>query len=189
MRPFVHSFLGIVPDNPTVRNRRQRLSSQVVWATSPVPLWRRAARWVPAAVWALVLLGLAAGGGSGVASNLPWPDARDPQLPDDPDVDPVGSVWAWGQGAGLPTAFPSKQLVSVYLDRATVQPGLTERILPLADLQLRSARRRGLPWTARKAVDATWRLHLTGEGTDLSMQGTWVLLAQIGTLAGWPEPD
>jgi hypothetical protein len=76
----------------------------------------------------------------------------------------------------------------VYRDRATITPGLHEIELDLAAMTLTSARRVGLPWTRRKSVDATWEVIAKGPGADLTVRGSWLFLAQLGRLGGWPEP-
>ena len=100
----------------------------------------------------------------------------------------VGTIKVSGRGAGLPDAYPSPQIVWVYLDRAVIRPGQHEVTLPLAELTVTEAERVAIPWTKRKAADAIWRVRAVGPDADVEFRGSWVLLAQLGTLAGWPEP-
>lgn len=162
------------------------LSSHVVWSALPVPYWRRIGRWVPTIVWAVVALVLSLDGPP-VMTTLSGPSTSDPRIPK-ADTELLGSVTVWGRGGGLPAAFPSKQPVSVYVDRATIRPGLIETALPLTALKLDSARRRGPRRRRRKAFDASWEMRVTGQDTDLRMLGPWLLLAHLGNLGDWAEP-
>jgi hypothetical protein len=137
--------------------------------------------------WAVVALVLSLDGPA-VMTTLSRPSKSDPPMPKAVD-EPLGFVSVWGRGAGLPAVFPSKQPVSVYVDRVTIRPGLIEMALPLGALKLNSAQRRGPRWRRRKAFDALWELHLTGRDTDLRIRGPWLLLAHLGTLGDWREPD
>lgn len=144
-------------------------------------MWRRAVRWIPAALGLGVEL-LTSGGGS-----IERPPVYDPTF--EPGTDSmVGMVSVDGTGAGLPVRYPGSQLVSVYRDRATIQPGLTEIELPLQGLAVVRSQRVGLRWTRPKAVDAMWVVQVRGDGIDLTFRGSWLLLAQLGTLGRWPEP-
>lgn len=120
-------------------------------------------------------------------TTLSGPSKSDPPM-SEPTTVPLGQLTVWGRGAGLPAAYPSKQPVSVYPDKATIRPGLVETALPLKSLKIDSAHRRGPRWRRRKAFDATWELRLTGPDTDLTLRGAWLLLAHLGTLGGWDEP-
>lgn len=88
----------------------------------------------------------------------------------------------------MPPRHAAPQIVTVYADRATFTPGTDEVLLPLRALRLDSARRVGLRWTRRKAADALWEAKVTGYRATLTFRGWWLLLAQLGTLAGWAEP-
>ncbi|MFE5335655.1 hypothetical protein ACFQ8E_07060 [Isoptericola sp. NPDC056573] len=61
----------------------------------------------------------------------------------------------------------------VELDRTT----LTLRSLTLAPAE------QG-PWT----LDALCSARVTGPGTELDLEGSWLALAWLGHLAGWPDP-
>jgi hypothetical protein len=117
------------------------------------------------------------------------PDIHDPEVGLDTSVDLGGDVTVRGTGSGMPSSYPSWQPVTLYVDRATIMPGLHEVDLPLASLTLIDAYRIGVPWTRRKAVDARWQLHVSGEKTDLTFRGGWVFLAHLGVLGNWPEPS
>lgn len=157
------------------------LSELVRWGSTPAPIWRRGVRWLPTAVvFAIELLGP---GGS-----IGGPDIRDPEVGRDTSVALGGNVVVKGTGCGMPSRYPAWQPVSLYIDRATIQPGLQEIALPLAALYVVEARRVGLPWTRRKAVDATWQIRAASDDADLTFRGGWVFLAHLGTLGGWPEP-
>lgn len=117
------------------------------------------------------------------------PALRDPKVSPDPSVDLGGDIRVQGTGSGMPARYSGWQMVTICVDRATIRPGLVEIDLPLTALTLLKARRVGLPWTRRKAVDATWELRVTGAGTDLTFRGSWLFLAHLGTLGNWPEPS
>ena len=158
------------------------LSEQVRWHSIPAPVWRRGVRWLPTALVLLVEL-------LGPGGVIDGPALRDPKVGPDRSVDLGGDIRVKGTGSGMPARYPGWQMVTIYVDRATIRPGLIEIDLPLADLTLLKARRVGLPWTRRKAVDATWQIHVTGTGTDLTFRGNWLFLAHLGTLGNWPEPS
>ena len=158
------------------------LSERVRWHSIPAPLWRRGARWLPSAV--LLLVELLGPGGA-----VDGPALRDPKVGPDRTVQLGGDVRVKGTGSGMPDRYPGWQMVTVYVDQATITPGLVEIDLPLAALTPVEARRVGLPWTRRKAVDAMWQIRVTGAGTDLTFRGSWLFLAQLGTLGNWPEPS
>ena len=160
---------------------RQRLSELVSWSFSPMPRWRVAARWVPAAVGALISVV------SNYAGTISGPESFNPVI-DPESTEPLGWARVTGKGAGMPTAYPAAQIVAIYLDRATITPGLHPVTLPLTLMQPSTANPVGVRWTSRKDVDTHWVIHLTGPGIDLTLHGSWLLLAHLGTLGHWPEP-
>lgn len=171
--------VGILVDVPSTLH----LSDRVKWSSSPTPLWRRLTRSIPAILgFAVDLLTPGSGGGG---SGGAWPS--DPEMGTDTDT-VLGTVTLTGRGGGMPAAFPSDQMVTIYEDRATIAPGITEVKLPLSSMTVVSARRVGIPWTRRKAVDVHWSIKVVGDQVDLTFRGRWILLAHLGTLGGWPEP-
>jgi hypothetical protein len=155
----------------------------VDWSNSRVPLWRQLIRWLPTIVGAGLQLLTQSGSGP-----LNGPPAKDPKITPGSGT-PIGHLVVTGSGEGMPPKYPAPQLVTVYTNRATITPGTDEVVLPLRALRLESARRVGLRWTRRKAADAFWEGKVAGEGMTLTFRGRWLLLAQLGTIAGWPEPS
>jgi hypothetical protein len=101
----------------------------------------------------------------------------------------LGRLTVTGTSRVMPAATYQPQPVDVFVDRATIAPGLTEVRLPLETLTISRASWVPRPLTRRKAVDAVWVIDVTGPETSLSFRGRWLALAYLGTLAGWPEPD
>jgi hypothetical protein len=67
--------------------------------------------------------------------------------------------------------------------------GWDRRYLPLDRLRVTSAV--SLDRGDRRQARSLWSLSVTGGDEDLDMfdiQSTWLTLAYLGTLAGWPEP-
>lgn len=123
----------------------------------------------------------------GSAPSLGGGETIDPRL--HPDVDePLGHVAVAGLGGGMPAAYPSKQVVTFYADRATIMPGIRELTLPLASMRVTNARPAILRWSRRKAADATWSVQAEGTNMALTFRGRWSLFAQLGRLGGWSEP-
>ena len=100
----------------------------------------------------------------------------------------LGHVTVAGVGGGMPAAYPSPQVVTIYADRATITPGLHQLTLPLTFLRVTNAGPAGLRWSRRKAADTTWVVETEGTDVALTFRGRWLLLAQLGSLGGWPEP-
>ena len=159
----------------------ERLSDHVAWSSTPVPIWRRAIRWIPAILGLGIEL-LGQGGGSIEGSPV-----FDPKL-EAGGEGVLGTVSVAGTGGGMPAKYPATQVLSIYQDRACIQPGPVEVELPLRGLAVVGARRVGLRWTRRKAADAVWMVQVRGDGMDLTFRGRWLMLAQLGTLGQWPEP-
>ena len=160
---------------------KERLSGHVTWYSRPIPRWRRALRWVPFALALVLSFAFQS------TAPLSGPDRVDPPLIPE-DAEPLGWLQMSGVGEGVPSAYPSKQLVAVYLDRATVTPGLEAVVLPLNSMKVVSARPVGVRWTRRKDLDALWELNAEGAGNALTFRGRWLLLGQLGTLGDWSEP-
>ena len=163
-------------------SKGRRLSDHVAWSSVPVPLWRLVLRRVPTAVGVSVDLLT-----PGSAPSLGDQEPVNPRMPSTLD-EPVGHVSVGGRGAGMPSAYPARQVVTIYQDRATIRPGLHELTLPLQSLRLVQATPSRLRWSRRKAADTNWSLQAAGPGVSLDFRGRWLLLAQLGTLASWPEP-
>lgn len=136
---------------------------------------------------ALLMLELALGGSDTMTRPRPI-GQRLPDGPQNPLDQELGTIKVRGRGAGLPDAYPSPQVGWIYLDRAVVRPGLQDVPLPLTELTVTEATRVAFPRTKRKAADAIWRVRAWGPDTDVESRGYRVLLAQLGTLAGWPAP-
>jgi hypothetical protein len=147
-----------------------------------MPGWRRLLRWGPYAFECLLAV---VGDTSLLGSSSQDPD---PRISAD-GSDPIGWVDVKGKGAGMPRAYPSTQPVAIFLDRATITPGLHEIVLPLQSMRLVEARPSRVRWTRRKDVDATWILEVTGPDALLTFRGPWLLLGQLATLGRWPEPS
>lgn len=162
--------------------RTVRLSELVSWTIAPVPIWRRVARWLSTLGF---FCGVVAIGGMGSVSG---PDQVDPRVETDSD-ECLGVVTVKGAGGGMPLAYPSTQPVAIYRDRATITPGLHEVVLPLATMHVERARPAKLSWRRPRAADAIWTVEVAGPQTALTFRGRWLLLAQLGALGGWPEPD
>lgn len=60
--------------------------------------------------------------------------------------------------------------------------------LDLPELWIDSATPVGRVWGHRKARNRPWELVVSGPASSFLVRGPWVLLAYLGTLAGWPEP-
>jgi hypothetical protein len=114
-------------------------------------------------------------------------EVLDPRIDSDAD-EPLGHVTVAGVAGGMPAAYPSPQVVTIYEDRATITPGLQQLTLPLASLHVTNARPAGLRWSRLKATDTTWVIKAEGTDVALTFRGRWLLLAQLGSLGGWSEP-
>lgn len=168
--------------------RAPRLSDRVRWSATPVPLWRRAIGWVRTLIGAGLTLLLSTGDGPGPSHTLSGPDDFDPRIePDEPDqvLGHLSVVESWSDPSA---AFPAGGLVTVFTDRVAISSGHGDVELPLTGLSISAASstRRG---RRRKAADTFWVLEVTGPGVTLSIMGRWLLLAHVGTLGGWPEPQ
>lgn len=159
----------------------KHLSETVDWSFTPQPLWRQGVRWLPKAM-VFVIEVLAPGG------FIDGPVSRDPRVSPDRSVDLGGEVRVKGRGMGMPSRYPGWQPVTIYRDRATITPGLSATVLDLGALTVTSARRIGVPWTRRKAVDATWEVVTEGPEAELTFRGPWLFIAHLGKLGEWPEP-
>jgi hypothetical protein len=154
-----------------------------------VPAWRRIIRWIPTAAGAALGLLLATDGAVGSSTGLSGPGRLDTRVEAGAPDQVLGRLAVTGTSPGMPAAVYQPQPVDVFVDRAIITPGLTEVRLPLETLTISRASWVPRPLTRRKAVDAAWVIDVTGPETSLSFHGRWLVLAYLGTLAGWPEPD
>jgi hypothetical protein len=165
----------------------RRLSSTVAWAVLPAAPGTRVARRA-VHILTTVLQVLGSGYGTTRINRVRDLDGLDPRV----DADPLGRVRVSGTGPGLPDG-PGPWRATVRCDGLVVDahPSDVEPVdlhLPLRRLRLVDARRLGRGGRWPRTPDARWRLHLEGGGYDVTVEGTWVLLAHLGTLGGWPQP-
>ncbi|HSP60850.1 MAG TPA: hypothetical protein VLO09_07295, partial [Ornithinimicrobium sp.] len=147
----------------------------------------RSLRWVTH-LGTVRLQTLGAGYGGARVDGVGDLDRLDPRV----GTDPLGLVRVAGTGPGLPDGRgPWRATVrtdGLTLDAHPVDDDPVDLDLPLRRLHLLDARPLGRAGRIPKTPDARWRLHLGGAGYDVTVEGTWVLLAHLGTLAGWPQP-
>ena len=117
------------------------------------------------------------------------------RLPADPDaVVPLGDLAvARSQGDSRPLHFDWTQVPLFVSQRAawidTSAAARDRRYLPLEDLRIESAR--SLDRVPRRQARSRWALELSGGSGDLNafeIHGSWLALAYVATIAGWPEP-
>lgn len=166
---------------------QERLSSTVAWAVLPAASGTGVARWALHAL-TIVVQTLGAGHGSTSVNGVRDLDRLDPRV----DAEPLGRVRVCGTGPGLPEG-PGPWRSTVRSDGLVVDahPSDDDPVdlhLPLRGLRLVDARQLGRGGRWPRTPDARWRLHLEGGGYDVTIEGTWVLLAHLGTLGGWPQP-
>lgn len=165
----------------------QRLSRNVAWAVVPAAPGARAGRWATHAL-TLVVQTLGVGQGGTRINAVGDLDRLDPRI----GTDPLGVVRVSGTGPGLPGGKgPWRATVrtgALILEAHPSDDVPVDLDLPLRRLRLVDARKLGRGGRWPRTPDARWRLHLVGAGYDVTVEGTWVLLAHLGTLAGWPQP-
>ena len=93
---------------------------------------------------------------------------------------------------------PGMRLLAVHADRVAMDRPLetgTWRVgrgpepFDLRETTLLTARPlRGWWPKHRKAVDRRWELTFAWRGHGWRLRGPWIVLAHVGSLAGWPEP-
>ncbi|MGC5584976.1 hypothetical protein [Ornithinimicrobium sp. W1665] len=175
----------------TVDGEGQRLSGRVAWTVVPAGPGTRVGRW--AGHLAAVLLqtlgaaGQTGSGGTGITAVGDL-DRLDPRV----GTDPLGRVLLRGTGPGLPDGRgpwrASVRTGGLTLDAHPSDTDPVDLDLPLRRWRLVEARPLGRAGRWPKDPHARWRLHLAGAGYDVTVEGTWVLLAHLGTVASWPQP-
>lgn len=132
---------------------------------------------------------------SGDTSGPDLPSAR-PRVPVDPDEELHLSRPAEIRGTApwLPAPDLGPQRVSASSRSAWLRPtrgaptwGAPRRELPLEQLALTSASCRD-HYRRRRRAGARWTLEVSGEDARATITGSWLALAWLGHLAGWPEP-
>ncbi len=164
-------------------SRAPRLSQMIVWSHVPRGRSNRAAKL--GFFSAIGLVQSVATGGSGGAGVIATDDEIDPRI----DSENYGHVLVGGSGPAMPAASFGPQIGTVRRDGLTITPRWAEVDLPVSGLRLTGYEHLGPWWRPKKAVDARWRLFVNDEEYSLTIEGPWVLLAHLGTLATWAEPS
>ena len=138
------------------------------------------------AEFALAVLSADTAGGWTAPEPISPPQAADPPVRGTADL--LGVLRAKGEFPELGAYATPRQTLYVYLDRVALRPGLHEITLPWRGTTLLTAHPARMRCTWRKAVDAPWVCTVERDGRPMVLSGRWVLLAQLGRLAGWPEP-
>ena len=173
-----------------------RVADVVAWRVQRTPLPLRAARWAAAAGGAVVavalgLAGLLGGDASGLRELWPERPDRPVMLPGDgrsvvglPEVTAVGDV-PW-----LPRPLLGPQPLVLAVDGAwrVVGHGPRRVRVPVEDLVVVAATCRSRS-TRRRHPTAPWRLRVRDADGVVELRGTWLSLAWLGHLGGWPEPE
>ena len=173
---------------------QERLSSTVTWATTGVPAWTHAWRWVPTilgSVLSLVMsvLSLTNPGGGGWADFPGGPESVDPPVPMDPRLAlSTRAVKVRGTGGGMPPRYATTERVTLYRNCAKIA-SVGEPELPLQSMRIEHARPRRLRLTRRNCLATRWNIRVVGPEIDLTFRGPWLMLAQLGKLGGWSEPS
>jgi hypothetical protein len=159
------------------------LQQRVSWTVEPAPPEVRVGGLLQSVLSAAATV-VTFGSTTGAPDKATW------TLPADPDayVD-IGPVKVRGDAPWLPGGPGTRHQLRATQRAVLVDDGTGRRPpvpVPLADLRIGAARCRSAGRRTRYAQSA-WTLTLTGAGS-VEVDGAWLALAWIGSLAGWPEP-
>ena len=162
------------------------LRDSVAWAVDPATA--RGAVGVGclaglAALPLVILLGDAAafGGRRAVARHLP-DDPEQPVRLGDLDVE-ADARW-------MPPVRQGPVALQVSCRGAWTNEGATaasRRELPLTSMRVVSVRPMN-PWRRRRTANSEWSMVVTDGKHEATINGRWLALAFLGTVAGWPDP-
>ena len=169
-----------------------RVQDAISWRRPRRP--RRGARESAGAATGLVRaavdLALSIANGNAPAGDVSSLGDDPPRVPRDP-AEPVAElpcVVAGGSAAWLPAGTEGAHLWAARSRTWVELPGETADVeLDRATLTLRSltlAPAEQGPWTLEARCSAT----VTGPGQELVLEGSWLAIAWLGHLAGWPDP-
>lgn len=164
------------------------MADVVAWSVQRRPLELAVGRWV---VW-----GVEAAVSATSLDPVPESPAAQPRVPADPDeaLHLPGPAEVHGAAPWLPDPALGPQQVCASSRAAWLRPtrgaptwGTARRELPLEQLAVTSATCRDHSRRRRRA-DARWTLELSGPAAQATLTGSWLALAWLGHLGGWPEP-
>jgi hypothetical protein len=165
-----------------------RLGDVVTWTIEPGPSTAglRRVRDAVASAVASVL-----GAASGLAAYGPRDPAVGDRLPRDPDrqvylgglcID-TGSPWTPAEPGEGARPLLVNQRVAWTGDLGSTDAA---RLVPLESLHVVRAEPEGRD--ATRSARSRWRLVVSDGSHEVGISGTWLALAYLGALAGWPEP-
>ncbi|WP_139820986.1 hypothetical protein [Krasilnikoviella flava] len=177
---------------------RPRVQDVISWRRPrrPRPSLRGGIQAATGLLSAAVDLAVSVGSGTASTSDLSTLGTEPPRVPQDP-AQPVPELpcVVVGGTAGRPAATGAgRQHLWATRDRLWVEPSASAAEPPVGEVELdrTTLALRSLalapgepgPWTLETPCTAT----ITGPGTEIVVEGSWLAIAWLGHLAGWPDP-
>jgi len=172
------------PPRPRRPDSTTPVTDLVGWTVQRRPLELTSGAWL---AWGVGLaLGFATNGS--VAPDRP---STQPHVPADPTalIPFPDAIKIRGTAPWLPKPALGEQDISVSSTSAWLEPGWghPEPEIPLEQLTILSSSCRD-HYRRRRRPGARWTLEVGGEDAHATITGSWLSLAWLGHLGGWPEP-
>jgi hypothetical protein len=177
---------------------RPRVQDVISWRRPrrPRPSVRGGIQAATGLLSAAVDLAVSVGSGTASTADLSTLGTEPPRVPQDPEqpVAELPCVVVGGTAGRPPATGAERPHLWAARDRTWVEHPATAEDAPHGDVELDRAtltlRSLALapgepgPWTLDTPCTAT----ITGPGTEIVVEGSWLAIAWLGHLAGWPDP-